>query len=132
MIFDSSIWIDYLRGEKTPETELLDVLLGKYEEIDVHLCPAIFQEVLQGVRKEDDPNLIRDLLFTCQFLQLDPYFIAENAANLYRSLRVKGVTINKSNDCAIAFYAIHFNLQLIHNDHDFDKIAAHTKLKIKR
>jgi predicted nucleic acid-binding protein len=114
MIFDSSIWIDYLRGNKTSSTDLLDRLLNEYTVPNVHLCPAIFQEILQGINQ----------------LQLDSYFAAENAATLYRSLRIKGITIRKPNDCLIAFYAIHFKLELVHNDKDFNKIAKHTSLKI--
>ncbi len=130
MIFDSSIWIDYLRGNKTSSTDLLDRFLDEYTVPNVHLCPAIFQEVLQGINQKDNPLLIKDLLLTCQFLQLDSYFAAENAATLYRSLRIKGITIRKPNDCLIAFYAIHFKLELVHNDKDFDKIAKHTPLKV--
>jgi predicted nucleic acid-binding protein len=130
MIFDSSIWIDYLRGNKTPSTNLLDRLLDEYTVPNVHLCPAIFQEILQGINQKDNPLLIKDLLLTSQFLQIDSYFAAENAATLYRSLRIKGITIRKPNDCLIAFYAIHFKLELVHNDKDFDKIAKHTSLKV--
>ncbi len=39
-------------------------------------------------------------------------------------------SINKPNDCQIAFYAIHFKEQLVHNDKDFVKIARHTSLKV--
>ncbi|TAG59706.1 MAG: hypothetical protein EAZ26_14390 [Runella slithyformis] len=55
---------------------------------------------------------------------------AINAAQLYRGLRKKGVTIRKPNDCLIAYYALHFNIELCHNDVDFDLIAAHNNLKI--
>ncbi len=130
MIFDSTIWIDYLRGRKSAATNLLDQLLEEYNPVNVHLCPPIFQEVLQGLSKEDDPGLIKDMIMTCQFLSLDSYFAAEQSASLYRSLRHKGTTIRKPNDCLITFYAIHFKLALVHNDKDFDKIAKHTSLKI--
>ncbi len=130
MIFDSSIWIDFFKGKKTPFTDLLDELLAKYESVNVHLCPAILQEVLQGVNSKEDYNQIKELIFTCQFLYLDPYFVTENSALLYRSLRSKGVTIAKPNDCQIAFYAMHFKLDLAHNDTDFVEIAKHTSLKV--
>jgi predicted nucleic acid-binding protein len=47
----------------------------------------------------------------------------------YRSLRKKGLTIRKSNDCLIAFYAIEFSIPLVHLDNDFDLISSHSKLK---
>ncbi|MBX2895314.1 MAG: PIN domain-containing protein [Cyclobacteriaceae bacterium] len=108
---------------------MLDQFLAEYDPVNVYLCPPIFQEILQGLNKEDNPVLIKDLLITCKFLNLDGYFCAEQSAILYRQLRDKGVTIRKPNDCLIAFYAIHFKLELVHNDKDFEKIAKYTALK---
>jgi predicted nucleic acid-binding protein len=45
-------------------------------------------------------------------------------------LRKKGITIRKQNDCLIASYAIHNNIQIFHKDHDFELISQETKLKI--
>ncbi|MBX2899137.1 MAG: PIN domain-containing protein [Cyclobacteriaceae bacterium] len=118
-----------MRGRKSSKTDLLDKFLAEYDPVNVHLCPPIFQEVLQGLSKDDNPLLIRDLLMTCQFLYLDPYFVAERAASLYRELREKGLTIRKPNDCIIAYYTIHFKMELAHNDKDFETIAKHTPLK---
>ncbi|MGA0555310.1 PIN domain-containing protein [Larkinella sp. VNQ87] len=58
-------------------------------------------------------------------LEADPYRMADKAAGLYRSLRQSGTTVRKPNDCLIAAYAIHFNLKLVHNDIDFDRIVTH-------
>jgi predicted nucleic acid-binding protein len=130
MIFDSSIWIDFFRGRKSDFTDLLDGKLAEFDTPDVYLCPSILQEVLQGINDSDDAELIKNLLFSCKFLLLDSYWVAEKSAEIYRNLRKKGITINKPNDCIIAFYAIHFDIKLAHNDKDFDKIAKHTSLKV--
>lgn len=128
MIFDSSVWINYSTGIVNRETNLLDAYLAKGIVPDI--CPPILQEVLQGTRTTSDYQQAKNILFELNFLLLDPYFVAENSALLYRSLRSKGVTIAKPNDCQIAFYAMHFKLDLAHNDKDFDKMAKHTSLKI--
>ncbi len=130
MLFDSSVWINYSIGKINDQTDLLDLYLER--NVQVYICPQVLQEVLQGVRNQTEYEKLKATLLEMHFLQLDPYFVAENAANIYRSLRVKGITLNKPNDCAIAFYAIHFNMPLVHNDKDFTQIAAHTKLKIKK
>ena len=52
------------------------------------------------------------------------------AARLYRTLRRKGITIRKANDCLIAALSIEFDIPIFHNDKDFDNIAKHTSLKI--
>lgn len=130
MIFDSSIWIDYLKGIKSAFTDLLDRELDSYGQANIYLCPAIFQEVLQGIRRNEKHDEIKELLFISRFLKIDPYFAAEEASAIYRNLRQKGITIRKPNDCLIAFYAIHFKLPLVHNDNDFNKIAKYTSLKV--
>jgi predicted nucleic acid-binding protein len=130
ILFDSSIWIDYSIGNSKAEVELLDSCLAG--GIQVYICPPILQEVLQGIKEPSDYQSMRDTLFEMNFLQLDPYFVADQAAALYRSLRSKGITIRKPNDCIIASYAIHFKTELAHNDSDFEKIAKHSSLKIYR
>ncbi len=128
MIFDSSVWINYSIGKKNGQTDLLDVYLQQGEQ--AYLCPPILQEVLQGIREPSEYSRVAGILHEMIFLRLDSYVVAEGAANLYRSLRAKGITIRKPNDCIIAFYAMHFKLMLAHNDADFDKIAKHTPLKV--
>ena len=70
------------------------------------------------------------ILSSLPFLDQNTLYFYTAAAQLYRQLRKKGVTIRKPNDCLIAAYALHFDLELCHNDVDFDQIAAHTDLKI--
>lgn len=127
LIFDTSVWIDFLRNKSNPPSDLLTSYIEKNDQ--VLLTPTILQEVLQGIR--DDPQYvhIKDILSYFTTLQFPPIQAAVGAADLYRSLRKKGLTIRKSNDCLIAFYAIEFSTALVHLDSDFDLIAKHTKLK---
>jgi hypothetical protein len=128
MIFDTSVWIDFSRGKKTAFAGLLQQRILNDDK--VHLCPPVYQEILQGVKDEIELEEIKGLLLSLDFLLLDPYFVAEGAANIFRQLQKIGLTVRKPNDCIIALYAIHFNLKLVHNDSDFDKIARHTALMI--
>jgi predicted nucleic acid-binding protein len=52
------------------------------------------------------------------------------AVDIYRTLRKKGITIRKSIDCLIASYAIIGEMYLLHKDTDFTAIAKEFKLKI--
>jgi len=61
---------------------------------------------------------------------LPPVDAALGAADWYRDLRKKSITIRKANDCLIAFYALHFDVALCHQDRDFDLIAGQTSLRI--
>ena len=129
VIFDTTIWIDYLNGVISKETDMLYSYLEKNYKI--YVCPIIVQEVLQGIKEDKVFSEIKDIFFHIDMLNLDPLEASIGAAELYRILRKKGLTIRKSNDCLIAFYALYFNIPLIHNDRDFDMISKHTKLKIK-
>jgi predicted nucleic acid-binding protein len=93
-------------------------------------CPIILQEILQGIRKDSDYRKVKDIVLSYPILKMDPVQAAIEAANLYRDLRKKGLTIRKSNDCLIASYAIKYNIPLLHNDSDFDLIASRSHLKI--
>src|ERR1041385_4887201 len=89
MIIDSSVWINYLTGKSTIETEFLDNSLSA--GVAQHICPPVYQEVLQGIWEEIDYKETKEALLYMDFLQLDPYFAADNAASIYRSLRKKGI-----------------------------------------
>lgn len=128
LLFDSSVFIDFFRNENTPEVELLN----SYIENDgpVVLIPTIVQEVLQGIREDAQFKAVKDIFSSFTILELSPVMAAFGAAELYRSLRKKGATIRKSNDCLIAFHAIEFSLPIVHRDTDFDLIAKYSKLKV--
>ncbi len=127
LIFDTSVWIDFLRNKGNPPSDLLTAYIEKNDQ--VLLTPTILQEVLQGIRDDTQYQHIKEILSYFTTLQHPPVQAAVGSADLYRSLRKKGLTIRKSNDCLIAFYAIEFSTALVHSDNDFDLISKHTKLK---
>jgi predicted nucleic acid-binding protein len=127
MIFDTSVWIDFLRKKRSPATDLLKRCIE--EDDQVLMLPVILQEILQGIRDDKQFEHLRHILIEFQCLYHHPPEAAIGAASLYRKLRQKGVTIRKSNDCLIAWYAITFNRPLVHLDRDFDMISKHSKLK---
>ena len=129
-VFDTSVWIDFLRNKNTPEADLLTNYIENNHP--VVLTPTIIQEVLQGIREDAQYLKIKDILSYITTLQLPPIQAAIGAAELYRSLRKKGLTIRKGNDCLIAFYAIEFSIPLVHSDADFDLIGSNSKLRIMK
>lgn len=126
-LYDTSAWIDFRKNVASALTNQLDEDL---QDNLVCICPVIIQEVLQGIREDADFESLKEDFKALKILQLEATEVAVAAAQLYRQLRKKGVTIRKPNDCLIAAYALHFGLELCHNDVDFDQIAAHTDLKI--
>jgi predicted nucleic acid-binding protein len=123
ILADTSVWINFFNGTESPEVKILtDYIQNDYP---VYLCPVIIQEILQGIADEDHFHDIKEYLLAFPILQNDAVDMAIAAATLYRSLRKKGITIRKSNDCLIAQYAIQHSLKVLHQDRDFDLIFDH-------
>jgi predicted nucleic acid-binding protein len=127
LLADTSVWIDFFRGKKTWQCKILINYIEFNEPLV--LCPIIIQEILQGIRNDDTYDKIKENLFSFEIFSIDPIESALGAAELYRMLRKKGTTIRKSNDCLIAYYAIHYKIKLLHKDIDFEKIAFNSSLK---
>lgn len=131
IIVDSSVWIDFFNKKPTPKTEHLKYLLLNIRwSSPVIILPVILQEILQGIEEDKNYITIKENLQGFDYLHYDSYKFSINAADLYRLLRKKGITIRKANDCLIAAICIDHKIPLFHNDKDFDNIAKHTSLKI--
>jgi len=128
VLVDTSVWIDFFNKKQVPQVHQLDDLLLNDKRICI--CPTIIQEVLQGLNMGSYYNRILHNLMMQEILICEPVTAAVKAAELYNELRKKGVTVRKSNDCLIAFHAIHFNARLLERDRDFQLIAQHTSLQL--
>jgi predicted nucleic acid-binding protein len=128
IIFDTSVWVELIQKKNTPRAFLLRESIE--DDKPVWLTPTILQEVLQGTKNEQQFLKFKRLLAGFNCLMMNPIEAAIKAAQLYSSLRQKGVTIRKPNDCLIAVYALNFDVEICHNDSDFDLIAQNSSLKI--
>lgn len=127
VLVDTTVWIDFFRGKATPEVGELERLLDEGETVCT--CGVILTEVLQGIREDADYR--RTLARFDAFLLLPMNRrIFLKAAEMYRSLRQRGVTIRKSVDCMIAAVSIEHRVALLHNDRDFDPMETHCGLKV--
>lgn len=126
ILVDSSVWIDYFRGTRTPQAEILDSLLGSEP---VATGDLILAEVLQGFRSERDFNQARKLLTSLMVIDLGGKDIAIQAAKNFRALRAKGVTVRKTIDAVIATRCIASELKLLYSDRDFDPFVRYLGLR---
>lgn len=126
ILVDSSVWIDYLRGDETPQTERLHALLGQ-EPLAVG--DLILTEVLQGTTTKKDFDRVLDLLSALDVVTLGGQTVAIQAAKNFCTLREKGVTVRKTIDCVIATRCILDGLTLLHSDRDFEPFVTHLGLQ---
>jgi hypothetical protein len=127
ILVDSSVWIDYFRGEATPQSEMLDALLGNETLV---VGDLILAEVLQGFQGERDFNQAKQLLVSFETIEIVGKDIAIQAARNFRTLRGHGVTVRKTIDTLIATRCINSGLILLHSDKDFDPFVTHLGLRV--
>jgi predicted nucleic acid-binding protein len=127
VLVDTTVWIDFFVARNEPHVGKLQELIQSEE--DLSLCGVIMTEILQGIRSDTDFFKTKEYLQDLIFLPMR-HGTFLRAAEIYRSLRRKGITIRKPVDCMIASVAIEYDIQLLHNDRDFNYIAMHSKLRI--
>ena len=126
IMVDSSVWIDYFRGNATRQTDALDSLLGVEP---LKIGDMILTEVLQGFGSDRDFNQAKLLLTSLDVVELGGQKIAIQAAMNFRTLRSLGITARKTIDTIIATSCIERGFRLLYSDRDFDPFVAHLGLR---
>jgi len=129
IVADTSVWIDYVNGVVTPQTNMLDVEL---ENRRVATGDLIIVEFLQGFREDKQFQEAKDLMDSLEYYDFVGKEIAITAAQNFRKLRKKGITIRKTIDVLIATFCIEYGFELLHNDRDFDPMEEVLGLRVKR
>ena len=126
IVVDSSVWIDFFNGVGTSEVERLDRLLGVTPLV---VGDLILVEVVQGFRHERDVATARRLFSSLALLPMLGAHKACKAAENYRKLRSKGITVRKTIDGIIATACLEANLPLLFSDRDFLPYVNHLGLE---
>jgi predicted nucleic acid-binding protein len=127
ILVDTSVWIDYFNGIKNKQTESLDRILL---EQSVLIGDIILTEILQGFDSNKEFTLAKQALDPLDCVHLGGKSLAIKAASNFRFLRSKGITIRKTVDMLIGSWCIEHEVELLHNDKDFDQIATLLQLQI--
>jgi predicted nucleic acid-binding protein len=126
ILVDSSVWIDYFRGEATPQAEKLDSLLGAEP---IATGDLILTEVLQGFVSDRDFSQAKRLLNSLVIVDLAGQAVALKAAENFRTLRALGVSVRKTIDTVVATRCIENGFLLLYSDRDFDPFVEHLGLR---
>lgn len=125
---DSSIWIDYFRGTTTPHTEALDAVLNDSAH-ELVLLDVVLMEVLRGFRFAQELRLARQALAPLPVVTAGGEDVAVLAAEIYRDLRLQGLTVRSPIDLLVGAWCIRNDCDLIQNDRDFDGMVAFKGLR---
>jgi hypothetical protein len=124
---DSSVWIDWLRGTTTHQTETLAQMMVSQH---VLVGDLVLVEVLQGIADPVQFERTRAVLLERRIVTVAGADIAVQAARNHRRLRAAGVTPRKTIDTLIATRCIFEGWSLLTRDRDFAPFAAHCGLHL--
>jgi predicted nucleic acid-binding protein len=127
VIVDTTVWVDYLKGSSTPETDWLDRELTHQR---MGLTDLILCEVLQGIPSEPQARRVLRDLQQFEVFETGGVELAIAAAHNYRYLRTRGLTVRKTIDCLIATFCLLGDHALLHRDRDFDSFEAQLGLRV--
>jgi len=108
---DSCVWIEFLSSRGFGELEDL-VLSG-----DIAVCGTVVAEVLSGVRKESEAEILKRRFASLPYLA-ETREVFEHAATLYRKLKKSGKNVPLS-DCVIAAVCLINEARLLTVDKHF-------------
>ena len=118
-----------MNGVITPQTDILD---RELQEDRVITGDLIITEFLQGFRNDKQFKVAKEVMDSLQYYDFVGRKTAIKAAQNFRMLRKKGVTIRKTIDVLIATFCLEHGFELLHNDKDYDPMEAILGLQVKR
>jgi predicted nucleic acid-binding protein len=123
ILVDSSVWIDYFRGIKNPQTEHLDALLASADD-ELGVADLVVFEVLRGFNSPKEQRHAQAMLLSTRVVDIGGLDNALMAAEHYRELRECGYTIRSPIDVLLACYCITHGHALLHRDADFESLQV--------
>ena len=122
VLVDTSVWVDLFRNRRTDGSDRLRAMLD--EKRPFALTPVIVQEILQGAADEREFAVLDEYLTSqSMLLPTHPMDTYRHAARLYFDCRRRGLTPRSTVDCLIAQIALEHGVALLHDDHDYERIA---------
>lgn len=128
IVVDTSVWIDFFRGNPTPERFHLRRLID--DGVTLVVGDVILIEVLQGVADDRQAARVEARLRQCRLAAMLGGARAIRAATHYRTLRGLGRTVRKLPDLVIATWCIDHRVPLLHRDRDYDAMRDHLGLAV--
>lgn len=120
-LIDTSAWIEWLRDTGSPAANAVGELRAEPQRIAV--TQPVAMEVRAGTRREHLAVVDRVLDNAVQ-LSVEPDLDFDTAGELYLRCREIGKPVRALMDCVIAAVALRTGATLLHQDRDYDTVAA--------
>lgn len=127
VVIDTSVWVDFFRGQAAPHVDRLEKFVRSGEAV---LGDLIVSEILRGVTDDREFAVLERHFIEFPVYPMVGLQVAVHSARNYRRLRARGITVRKTVDCWIATFCIERGFHLLHNDRDFDVFEKHLGLRV--
>ena len=121
ILVDTSVWIDFFRGQRSAACEALAQCLGD-ASLEIGMPDLVLFEVMRGFRETPTMHEAQALLTALPAVELGGADNALKAAARYRQLRSQGRTVSSPIDVLLASYCMDQGHVLLHNDADFESL----------
>jgi len=129
VLVDTCIWSLALRRKKQPTSNIEVVEFQELiEEVRVQLIGPIRQEILSGVKSQQQFSKLKKILFAFPDLPL----VSEDfelAAEYFNTLRSKGIQ-GSNTDFLICAVSTRNNMPIFSNDNDFNDYKKHIPITL--
>ncbi len=124
VLVDTSVWINVFRRTRPFQIE------SAVDFDDIVTCLPVVQEVLQGFDDESTYRIARDAMMALPMVESPLSLeVVDEAVDLYRRARRAGFTIRSGVDCLIGACALRNDLEVLHDDRDFDTLGRVSQLR---
>lgn len=123
MLVDTSVWVDFFRGDRGPASTALTQCLGD-ASVDVGMADLVLFEVMRGFREGPLLKEAQALMSALPQVTIGGTAQALIAAERYRQLRAQGRTVRSPVDVLLASYCMTHGHTLLHRDADFESLKT--------
>ena len=123
ILVDTSVWIDFFRGQRSAACEALAQCLGD-ASLEIGMPDLVLFEVMRGFRDNRAMREAQSLLCALPQVELGGTDNALLAAGRYRQLRAKGRSVSSPIDVLLASYCMTHGHALLHRDADFESLKT--------
>ena len=129
IVVDSSVWIDFFRGNATPAVQRFRQLMAQ-GVAQIIVPDLVLYEVLRGIRHEREFRQAKALM---QALKSEPAVgenLALQAAEHYRLMCAAGYNVKSAVDILLGAFCLESGYTLLHQDRDFDSMHVMRGLRV--
>ncbi len=125
ILVDTSVWIDYFKGQNGYIVNLMDAIFTKNS---IYVPKVVIAELMQGCKSEKEISVVEEFL--------DAFYIIDNSQNTWIKagklsflMKKQGKTVNLI-DCYISVIARENDCAVFTLDKHFDDIKNFIKIKL--